>query len=788
MQQKKIIVTLAFFTILIAVSPIGSAQFTQTIRGNVIDQVVQTPLSGATITLVSGVEHKKVITDSAGNFRLNNVPVGSQQLRISYIGYKEILLNNIIVNAGKEIVLTIPMETNVRSNTEVIVRANAKRNNPLNDMSMVSARAFTVEETQKYAAAINDPLRMVTSFPGVMSASDGNNDIVIRGNSPTGLLWRMEGVDIPNPNHFASAGSTGGGISILSAQLLANSDFITGAFAAEYGNALSGAFDLKLRKGNNEKNEYTVQAGLLGLNVAAEGPLRLFGKGSYLINYRYSTLKLLDKLGLQLDEGFSTDFQDLSYNFFIPTKKAGTFTLFGFGGLSSSKDADFVKDSLQWENEDDRYTSNFISNTGISALTHNITLNGKTNIKSAVGYSYQKMTDNPLYATQNYDMLDMGKEDYLTKKLIISSTINHKINPSNVLRTGVIFNQINFSYFEGERETPESALQQVINTIGNTQTLQAHLQWQNKAVRNIVLQAGLHYLQLMYNNKMALEPRASVKWDFHPKQSIALAYGQHSQIQALGVYFAETKSNNQTQQPNKNLDFTKAHHFVASYNYAFAKNLRFKAEAYYQHLYNVPVSNSDTSTFSLLNVQDGYVTAALVNKGTGRNYGLELSLEKYLSNQFYFMMSTSLYQSKYKALDGIERNTRYNGNYTGNFLAGKEFTTSNQRRTYGINIKTIYAGGFRTTPIDIVQSQQKESTVYKEKEAFSLQNPDYFRTDVRLSIKWNRKKLTSTLSLDIQNVTNRLNVDDYSYNPLKNEISTSYQNGLIPVLNYKIEF
>src|SRR6185503_5048402 len=136
-------------------------------------------------------------------------------------------------------------EAMIHTETVVVVTAGSKKNRPVNDMSVVSARAFTVEETQKYAAAVNDPLRMVTGFAGVAAVDDGGNDIVIRGNSPAGLLWRMEGVDIPNPNHFSEAGSSGGGISILSAQLLSNSDFVTGAFAPEYGNALSGVFDLR---------------------------------------------------------------------------------------------------------------------------------------------------------------------------------------------------------------------------------------------------------------------------------------------------------------------------------------------------------------------------------------------------------------------------------------------------------------------------------------------------------------------------------------------------------------
>ena len=303
----------------------SNAQFTQRLRGTVLDQILQKPVAGASVSLTS--INKTVITDTLGNFRFADVPVGNQQVIISHIGFKQASLENIVVNAGKEVVLTVGMESLVRSETEVIVKANSKKNKPLNEMSAVSARAFSVEETQKYAAAVNDPLRMSTGFPGVLAAEDGNNDIIIRGNAPTGLLWRMEGVDIPNPNHFSIAAGTGGGISILSAQLLSNSDFITGAFASEYGNALSGVFDLKLRKGNNERKEYTIQAGVLGLNAAAEGPIMPFYKGSYLVNYRYSTLSLLDKMGVPLTNG-TTVFQDLSYHVYLPTKKTGTFSFF----------------------------------------------------------------------------------------------------------------------------------------------------------------------------------------------------------------------------------------------------------------------------------------------------------------------------------------------------------------------------------------------------------------------------------------------------------------------------
>jgi Carboxypeptidase regulatory-like domain len=761
------------------------AQYTQTIRGKVVDQVLQKPLAGATVS-IDGIS-KTILTADDGSFRITGVPVGSHQLIISFMGFKEATLDNIIVNTGKEVVLTVALETDVEMQQEVIVHAKSKKNKPLNEMSIVSARAFTVEETQKYAAAVNDPLRMATSFAGVIAPDDGNNYIVIRGNSPTGLLWRMEGIDIPNPNHYSMPGTSGGGISILSSQLLSNSDFVTGAFAAEYGNALSGVFDLKLRKGNNERPEYTLQAGLLGLNVAAEGPLAPFYKGSYLINYRYSTLSVLSKLGLDITGG-ETNFQDLSFNVVLPTTKTGEFTFFGFGGLSSQK-ITVETDSTKWDSEGDRYGEEFDANTGAIGLTHGIFIGKNTQLKSSVSLSYTGHNFDEQYAEKTGTLSNTNRSNYNTTKWVISSSMNKKIGVKHALRSGIIANIIKFDYYQKSREHPNDPVEERINTSDNTQTLQAFTQWQYKPSNNLTLNMGLHYLTLLLNNTNSIEPRASLRWDADKKNSFAIGYGLHSQIQALGVYFAKTQTiNGDWVYPNENLAFTKAHHFVASYGRTFQKNLRLKTELYYQHLFDVPVSIYDTSSFSTLNIRGDYVIEPLINQGKGRNYGIEISLEKYLSNNFYFLFNNSIYESKYTAQDGIERNTRYNGNYVSNLTAGKDIVSKNERRTIGANIKLLYAGGFRESPIDLERSMKEGHTIINEQEAFSVQNPPYFRTDIRLSIKWNRKDFTSTLSLDIQNVTNRLNLYGKYFDPFSGEIISSYQTGLIPILNYKIEF
>lgn len=763
------------------------AQYTQTIRGKVEDQLLQKPLEGATVSIPA--LEMSVVTKNDGSFRLPGVPLGLQQIVVSFSGYKPSVTDNIVVNSGKEVVLTIPMELDIAEQQAVEVVARSKKNRPVNDMSMVSARAFTVEETQKFAAAVNDPLRMATSFAGVVSADDGNNEIVIRGNSPAGLLWRMEGVDIPNPNHFSSAGSSGGGISILSAQLLANSDFITGAFSAEYGNALSGVFDLHLRKGNNEKREYTLQAGLLGLNVAAEGPFADLYRGSYLVNYRYSTLQLLTKLGLDLGAAGVTNFQDLSFNVYLPTAGIGDFTVFGFGGLSD-QDMKPETDPAKWEEEGNRYGGVFSANTAATGITHNIALGGRSSLKSSAALSYTDNTYDERYADGEGGILDTYRNSYKTRKWILSSVLSHQLSAQHSLRAGVTANLIHYDYYQRSSEHPGEPVIERINNTDATQTLQAFAQWQYKASRRLTLQGGAHYLRLLLNQTQALEPRVSARYELDPKNSVSFGYGLHSQIQGLGVYFARNTDplSGQSLYPNHDLSFTRSHHFVGGYGHAFSKNLRFRAELYYQHLFEVPVSIYDSLSFSTLNIQGDYVTEALTNKGKGRNYGIDLSLEKHLGNNYYFMLNHSFYQSKYTAADGIERNTRFNGNWASNATGGRDIVLKDGKRTIGLHAKLLYAGGFRNTPIDLPGSLEKGYTVFYEKEAFSLQNPAYFRADLRLSMKWNRRHLTSTLSLDIQNLTNRQNIYGQYFDPLKGRLHNIYQAGIIPVLNYKVEF
>lgn len=782
-----ILVFLMLLLILIG-SSVKAQTLTQTVRGSVTDKISEAPLPGAAVVVEGSSPLIGTTTDADGNFKLPNVPVGKQNIKITFLGYKEMVVPNVVVNSGKEVVLKITLEENIIQGKEVVITDKGEKNKPLNDMSVVSVRTFSVEETQKFAAAVNDPSRMVTSFSGVLSTDDGNNQISIRGNSPGGLLYRMEGVEIPNPNHFSNVGTIGGGISILSSQLLTNSDFSTGAFASEYGNVLSGVFDLRLRKGNNERYEHTFQIGVLGIDMATEGPFKKGYGGSYLINYRYSTLGVLSKMGINIGDAVTT-FQDLSFNVSLPTKKAGHFTVFGFGGLSHQT-TEASRDTSLWVDEYKRKNTDFYANTGAVGITHTLPLGNNAYLKTALvgsgtgnGYTEETLS-NEFSPYLSYD------EKFGQTKFTLSSVLTYKFNARHSLRSGIIANQLFYGLQQRYLDKNTNQFVQELDSKNNTQTIQAFTQWNYRISPKFTLNTGLHYLQLTLNNSFAVEPRASIKYTINSLQTLSLGYGLHSQIQPIGVYFASFNTPNGSYRPNETLGLSKAQHIVLGYDRMLAENLHIKLEGYYQHLYNVPISANPTDNFSIINNQGGFVIDTLTNKGKGRNMGLELTFEQYLNKGFYFLLSSSFYNSTYKANSNKWFNTRYNGNYNASFTAGKEFTLSEKRkgRVIGINIKALYAGGLRNTPINVAESVNRGEVVYYEEQAFTEKNKDYMRIDVRVSLKRNWKKATGTLALDIQNVTSRQNVGGTYFDIASGTKKTWYQQPLLPILSYRLEF
>jgi len=766
-------------------------QISQTVRGNVSDKLTRETLIGAVVILVDSTHQKGSVTNEEGNFRITNVPLGRQQFAVSYVGYKSQLLSA-VVTSGKEVVFNVELEQSVIEGAEVKVVAERRKDKPNNEMATVSARSFTFEETSRYAGSLLDPARMAMNYAGVNGASDARNDIIIRGNSPLGLLWRLNGVDIPNPNHFGSLGVTGGPISILNNNSLDKSDFLTGAFPAEYGNAIGGAFDLQMRSGNNEKHEFLGQIGFNGLELGAEGPLSRKTSSSYMMNYRYSTLGVFKALGLNFGAGSAVpQYQDITFKADVATKKSGKFSLFGIGGISYAETLDKDRDTT----EDNIYDNNmrqdgyFGNEMGVVGISHVYLFNNT---------AWSKLTLAASTASQKYKIDSISTYDQSPvpwyrnfsdqQKYSASYTVSKKFSTKDFLKGGIDVKQINFSIHDSIFDNP--VFRTHANAGGGSQLYQAFVELQHRFSDQLSINPGLHYQQFALNNTYAIEPRLGLKWELKEGRSLSFGTGMHSQLQPMYTYFQQTlRPDKTTALTNKNLGFTKSNHFVLAYDQSFSNSLRLKIETYYQQLYNIPVEITP-STWSMQNEGADFGISAidsLVNKGTGRNYGAELTFEKFYSHGYYFLFTASLYESKYTASDGIERNTAFNGNYTVNLLAGKEFTVR-RKNVFGINMRIVTSGGKRYIPIDFVKSEASGETEYDYSQAYTKRQKDYFRTDIKISYRFNGKRVTHELALDVDNVFNTQNIWQRYYDRASNTIKTEYQAGRFPIPLYRLLF
>jgi hypothetical protein len=757
----------------------------QTLKGVVLDQALQTPLAGATVQL-TGPVHKILIADSSGKFRVEKIPVGRYSLQISFTGYKTASLNGLILDAGKELQITATLEDEIIRHSEVVVKSGPAKSSALNQLAMVSTRMFSVDETSRFAASINDPSRMATAFAGVVGYGNGNA-LIIRGNAPNGLLWRMEGVDIPNPNHFASVGTSGGGVSILSAQLLSNSDFMTSAFPAEYGNALSGVFDIRLRKGNAEKREFTFSASTIGVDAAAEGYFKKGYGGSYLVNYRYGFLTMMQKLGIRIGDA-ATSFQDLSFNIHLPTKHAGSFTIFGFGGLSDQT-SDVTRDSITFAKDpSQRNSKKNGGNTGAVGFTHTIRIGSKTLLKSIYSINgYQYIQRQSKLDTYNGPLITQQDNRFTEWSGLFSMQLTHKFNSHHLLTTGAYTAGKGFDLVQ--RELSSNTLYDKVRSEGSTRLTQYYATWKWDPVERLSFQAGLHGQYFALNRTQVIEPRLGIRYRTSATETFSFGVGLHSQIQPLGNYFARIKTGTDTTQPNRSLGFTRSLQYVAGYNNRFAPGWNLKTELYYQWLFDVPVTATKADSYSLLNQDDDYAITTLANMGSGKNYGLEFTIERYRTAQFYLISSFSLFTSKYLPSDKTWRDARFNTGRSFTLLFGKEWNLKKKTvNTFSADLRFMYNGGVRVTPIDLAKSIAQKSTVLDNTRAYAQQLGDFFRIDGQVEWRFQHNHTTSSLIAGAQNLLNRKIPVSQSFDAVSKNIQYRYLLGFIPVIGYKIQW
>ena len=811
--MKKLISTVLMIAMISSLA--FSQNLTQIVRGTIVDVDSKLPLPGVTLVILGTDPLVGTSTDINGMFRFKNIPLGRIAIKISYVGFETKTISDIVVNSGKEVVLDLSMQESVTKMDEVVIKAYKKKGEAINEMSQLSVHSITLEETKRFTGGMDDPARVVSSFAGVASSPDGSSDIIVRGNSPKYMQWRLEGAEISSPYHLDDQNSSFGALTALNNNLLSTSDFYTGAFSSEFGDVISCVYDVKLRSGNNEKFEATGGVGLMGTELTLEGPFKKGYAGSYLFNYRYSTISLINKLGL-VDVPGVVNYQDATFKVVLPTKRTGTLSFYGLGGLSGFSMDNMGSLGLSTPGRPtasaltskDFYKSNYLANLG---MNHVLSLNEKSFLKTSLNYSGTG-ADDDIYETDTIRTYNNEAESindsisprmHMIQSRIVNSAIrgtitySNKINTKNKIQIGTKYTLYNFNYNQNIYSIEEASMINVNNFKNNLSTINNHISWKHSFNEKIIFVAGLHNMNILSKNISTIEPRLSVNWNINKTNSVHAGYGTNSTTESVHNYFTKIPQYDGSYiEPNKNLGLLKAHHYVLGYEKRFKEYLIGKVEVYYQSLYNLPVENNDTSYYATINEGIDYKYVELVNKGSGKNYGVEISIERFFDRNFYFLINSSIFDSKYKSLEGVWRNTRYNNNYIVNILCGKEFKSLGKKhnQTLSLNTKIFFEGGQRYIPLirdaqGNVAVEPENDRYFDYSKAYNYKLDNIFLMNLSASYKFNKPGATHEIFLDLMNITNgQARMAEYYDVSKPGKVGYTTQFGFFPNLMYRVYF
>lgn len=788
----------------------------QSVRGIVVDQASNNPLIYATVELLNHSPIISTVTDENGEFELMNVPVGRQRIRIErheYYGHVE----NVLVGAGKEVVLTIGLEEEYENiSTEPAQELTQKdrrriRNSkmdPVNEMNSVSYRAVEFEEVNRYPGSLEDPARAASNFSGTYNIDDPQNYMIIRGNSPFGVRWQIDGIPVDNPHHLARIGNTGAIFPILNTNVLDRADFLTGAFSAEYSNATAGIFDIHTRKGNNEKLEFTGELSLWGAEVMLEGPIKK-GGASFILSYRYSVIQFAQALGINTSSNSSPTYQDLNFKIDVPTKEAGHFSLFAIGGIS---DVAFLADQYQASDIFALKNVNVYTETqlGLVGLSHKKFIGEKNYLKTTISYLFENyesdkdsVTAGSFYTVTNPQggldtivtspknvLIDYYQARSMRNRVGLSSTFNTKWNPRLTTRAGIY----GYAFLLDIREQDLLSDQLVYFSDDILFHTGGFMQARFKVSSRFILNFGVHGQYFTLNNKSwSVEPRFSFNWFLGSRHKISFGYGWHSRLKPFSISFHVQPNDGNTNSyntSNRDLGLLNSHHGVLSYSLYFAEQWVMRVNAYGQYNTNIPVDQLPSS-FSLINygVYETPRRVNLADDGVSLNAGGELAFEKFLSQGYYGIVSGSYFRSLYQGSDQVWRNTSFDIQYMAKLVVGKEFKIgAKKRNAFTIDLRVMHRGGTPYTPILLAESQAAGTAVYDESQTNAFRLDPYTRIDLKIGARFNSKKVSHHIFVDLINVANLPNPRQLYYDSETEEIKTSEQFGFIPNLFYRIQF
>ncbi len=737
----KISVLLAFLLVV----PSFQSQELQTLRGRIQNSDLN-PVSEVTVQLL-GNSNFIAVSDSNG-FYSAQVPAGKYVIYIKHPEYKAVQRENIVVVSSKQQIQDFELPESKNTFEAVPIIARSEQDIELDPYNI-----------QQYAAVFYDPVRVATVRSAVVNTNDQSNHISVRGTSPNYIQWKLEGVEIVNPNHLENSGTmndrpslNGGGVSMISAQLLDNSGFIFAPSDGLSGNFLSGLFEIKLRRGNNERRERIVQISLLGTDLSLEGPLGKNKNSSYLVNFRYSTIGFLSKMGVNFGNERSS-FMDFSHVLTFPHKR-GIIKLFGIAGSSETRFAS-GGDSTLYKTQKDLQDINYDSFTNIQGVSFITTLSNTMFIKSVFAYSNKTNSRDANWVSKIPGLYDQ-KESFDQEKLSSLNYLTKRIGNSFRIKAGSYVNHFYSAYIKAMELRPELA-----NNISEV-VIQPFISVEQNINEKLEVQAGLHNMLLPRLHYNILLPRLSLRYQFNNTNEVAIRYGRNAQLQPFMLQLSAKE--NMRSSPSVNDAFSIA------FDKQFTTN-KMRVEVYLQKYFNLP--EQPLYNFSSYNYFNEEINFQLVQSGKAQTAGIDLGYEKNFRG-FYLISSVSIYNSLY-FMNGLARPARFSTNYNGALTTGKEFILKNKNKTFSIDLRGFAREGFR---------HNQNDTVFE----YATSLPTYARVDLRLSYKINKQKSSHIWAIDVQNVTNRKNAGYRYFDRYTNKTETQYQLGLIPVLSYKVLF
>lgn len=734
-------------------------------QGEILSELDQQPIPYAHISLSYADQQYTASTDSLGTFEIDNIPFGLYRITLTSIGYETQVYPEFPIEYRSNPHWTFELKPTAFALNEIVVRSDLPRSTE----KLSDVYVMTQEQVRRYPATFYDPARLATAYPGVLNDNDQANNLSIRGNSPNQMNYFIHGAEIVNPNHLANAGTAtdrptanGGGVSLISAQLLTESRIYTGVQPLSLGQSTAGSLDYYFKSGSEDRMHFTGQAGLNGIDLSIEGPIH--PKWSYVANYRYATVGLLSKMGVDFG-GEEINYQDLSLQIDYQNDDLSSWKIFAIGG-NNSNIFTAKEDSLREEIKDFQ-NIDYQSKIGIIGSTYYRKLSNQTTWQSTLALSGR--TDD---RTSNFEGNPFISDfDFLnTAKYTLTSNLLHQLSDNWQWKIG-----LNTTYWSGQLNYKLWMNNEVNQRISGWMIRPYSAIQYEKNAWTAHIGLGLQYDET--SSATYLEPQFEVQRWITSDQKITLASGLHSKQQVYPILLSIPQ--------NQSLDRLTSWKSTIAYDKLFQKS-QFKAALYYESLSHVA---TDNAYFSSLNLLEQYPNQYLTSDGQGRNYGLELSYQRFLTKGLFYRISSAFFDAKYKN-EGMTEwlNVRYNTQYLISSTIGKEFDWSSdeKNKVFGINLQLVWAGGYWTTPIDESASRQQQTTVYITEKAYTIQQPNIFKSYFRLYYKVNHHKRYSMIGLDLSNVFNRENVAYQYFDPYLDKIVSKHQLGLVPMLSYLI--